>query len=392
MFNENIINSIQYLQDNIVKNWDKVIGFISLIASILTIIGKTLPALLIKPKNWKDRKAIRYSILNSINELENIEDVFTDFLIKFVQIIMLVVIPLGVLYICLFLIKINWFENNRNADFWIISCICTCILCDINYKIKYECKYYHILLGIINVIVGDVFFIKEAADYFMLDSVNKVFILLTVICVFNFLIIEYILIQNRVDSEYRTNWSRIVWFLRIFCGSIYIILIFHCTTEEELTKVGDEVTVFFFALWVILCYIETMVNNSKKVKFTINKIHGIEITQKAIYQYECNKVKYTLDAGCTKIVDSEEIKSIDYIIRYKIRKMIWDKIKNFIRRREKVIVTCLLKNNDMLNFDGYNFTKDLWVSFYKLNGNKREVKIINSKIIKKIIVKEVRNK
>lgn len=52
-------------------------------------------------------------------------------------------------------------------------------------------------------------------------------------------------------------------------------------------------------------------------------------------------------------------------------------------------MTCWLENDDSLNFDGYNFINDLWVRFYKLNENEREIEIINSKNVKKIIIEYI---
>jgi len=382
-----IISTVQNMKSNMTVVVDIVVALVSFLASILAIIGKTLPGILIKLKNWKDRKAIRYSILNPINRSENNEVMVIKLLIEFAKMIIPIIILLMTTNICLFWLNYNGFEDNMKAYLLILIGINTCILCEF-IETKKQSKIYRIPFEIVDVILLDFVILKNVVEYGIRHGVDIMIVLMTIICVCNFIIIELIFILNRYDNINRSRGSVLIKGVRLFCGLVYIVVLFYFTTSESLAMYGKIATVFFGIVWLVLCYIEAKINNSIKVDFKIDTGQDVEVTQKTIYQYECDKVKYILTNGCTKIINSDEIQSISYTIK----NTIWDTIRNVSGRSRMANVTCLLENNDVLNFDGYNFTKDLWVSFYKLNGNKREVKIINSKIIKKIIVKEVRNK
>lgn len=380
MSDNNIFYLIQYFRDNLPSIGDFLYALISIIASIYTMTGIASSRILVKLKNWKDREVTRYIILNPINKSDNRTDKIIILCIDLFMVMIPIWILLRLLDICQYWLEYNRFTNNTEGNWLILLSMFTCILCSIFYKTKHQRKLYHFLFTIIYVLLVDTFIFKITIEYSYSCDINTVAVLFFIIFVCNFIIIEFVInVINRIifNTKYKLKRSKKIEIFKMFWGSLYIGVVELFIVNEELLKLGVIVNITFFLGWIISCYIEIIIINSKKVDFKINKIDDVEITQKAIYQYECDKVKYILSDGCTKVVDSEVIKSIDYTT------------ENIIRRRKKRNVTCFLENNDMLNFDGYNYIKDLWVSFYKLNGNKKEVKIINNKRVKNIVIKNI---
>lgn len=362
-------NMMSYLQG--------IVTIVSFIASILAIIGKTLPGLLVKPKNWKDRKAIRYSILNPINKTEKNSFKEISLIINLLEVLMPFLYLSAAIYICSYWIDYNSFRNSINGYFIILICLYSSVLCNIFYKTKYQNKRYRIPLVIIYVVLVDAFILKKAVEYCFPNNDKTLINSFIIICICSFIIIEFVFGWSRIDREHKSKWSKKINFLKALLNLVYMAFFCYCATSEELTRMADIASVIFFTLWTILCFIENKIQYGIKVEFKINKGDEFEVTQRAIYQYEYDKVKYILDNGCIIIIDDEEIQSIDYTVEDVIRRL----------KKEKVI--CTLKNNDVLNFDGYNFIRDLWVSFYKLNGSKREVKVINIKKVKNIVVEQI---
>ncbi len=387
-----IVSTVQQLE-NTLANWDNVVDLISFIASIVTIMGAMLPIikmilrrLLIKPINWKDRKAIRYSILNPINKSKNNEVVPIEFLIEFAKMMIPIIVLLMTVYICLFWVNYYGFKDNMKGYFLILIEINSCILCEL-IRTKSQSKKYRKPFEIINVVLLNFFVLEYVVEYGVLHGVEKMLVLMAIICICSFLTIEWIFFVNRDDDGNRSKWSVLIWAGRVICGSVYMIGLLYFTTSDALEICGKKASLLFVVVYTALCYIENKKINSIKVEFKIYKRQDedVEATQTAIYQYEYNKVKYTLDNGCTKIIDSNEILSINYTIK----NTIWGTVKNVIGKSKKANVTCWLENDDSLNFDGYNFINDLWVRFYKLNENEREIEIINSKNVKKIIIEYI---
>lgn len=387
-----IVSTVQHMK-NTLANWGNVVDSISFIASILTIMGAMLPIikmilrrLLIKPINWKDRKAIRYSILNPINELEDKEAMPIEFLIEFAKMTIPIIVLLMTVYICLFWVNYDGLKDNMKGYFLILTEINSCILCEL-IRTKNQSKIYRMLFEITNVVLLNFFVLEYVVEYGVLHGIEKMLVLMTIICVCSFITIEWIFFVNRNDDGNRSKWSVLIWAGRVICGSVYMIVLFYFTTSDALKICGKKASLLFVIVYAALCYIENKKNNSIKVEFKIYKRQDedVEVTQKAIYQYEYDKVKYALDNGCTKIIDSDEILSINYTIK----NTIWDTVKNVIGKSKKANVTCWLENDDSLDFDGYNFINDLWVRFYTLNENEREIEIINSKKVKKIITEYI---
>ncbi len=364
-------------QSNMMSYLQGIVAIVSFIASILAIIGKTLPGLLVKPKNWKDRKAIRYSILNPINKTEKSSFKEISLIINLLQVFMPILYLGAAIYICSYWIEYNRFRNNTNAYFIIMICLYSSVLCNVFYKTKYQNKCYRIPLVIIYVVLVDAFIFKKAVEYCFPNDDKTIINLIIIICVCSFIIIDFVFGWSRIDKKHKFKWSKKINFLKVLLNLVYMAFYCYCLASEELTRMADIASVIFFTLWTILCFIENKIQYALKVEFKIYTGDEFEVTQNAIYQYKYDKVKYILDNGCIKIIDAEEIQSIDYII------------EDVTRRHKRKKVICMLKNNDVLNFDGYNFNRDLWVNFYKLNGSKREVKVINIKKVKNIVVEQI---
>ena len=129
---------------------------------------------------------------------------------------------------------------------------------------------------------------------------------------------------------------------------------------------------------MILCLIENTIstiimNDVPRVEFQIDLKNGKVHTKNTIYQYQCNKVKYALEDGSIEIINDNQIKSIDYTKR------------NYINAKKKAVV-CILKTKEKINFDGYKFIKDCWVSFYNIDDKGKHIKVINMNRIKKIVI------
>lgn len=384
-----IISTVRYTVND---NWEKIVDLVSFFASILTIIVAILPILkiilksvLIKPKNWKDRKAIRYSILNPIKESEYNEVAIIKLLIEFSKVIIPIIILLVTICMCSFWLNYSGFKDNMKGYLLILIEINACILCQL-IKTKNLSKIYCILLEIANVVLLDFIILEYVVEYCLIHGVEIMVVLMTSICVCSFIIIELILVLNRNDNENRSRWFVLIEGFRIIWSSVYMVVLYCFATNESLIMYGNIASVVYIIIFMLLCCIEDKINNNIKVKFEIDMGQDVEVTQKTIYQYEYDKVKYTLANGCTKIIDSNEIKSINYMIKNTAWTNVWNSVKSVIGKSKMVNVTCLLENDDVLNFDGYNFMKDLWVIFYKLNENEKEIKIINSKRVKKIVI------
>lgn len=71
---------------------------------------------------------------------------------------------------------------------------------------------------------------------------------------------------------------------------------------------------------MFLCLIENIIsivkmNNVPQVEFQINLKNEKINTKNTIYQYQCNKVKYSLEDDSIEIINDDKINSIDYTIR-----------------------------------------------------------------------------
>jgi len=377
--------------NNIISNaQESLFNAISFIASILTIMGVILPIIkmilrrvLVKPQNWKDREAIRCSITNPINESENNDIMVILFLKDFVRMIIPIIILLVAVNICLFWINYDGSKDNMKGFLLILAEMNTCILCKL-INAKQQSKIYSIVLVILDVILLDSFILEYVVGYGIRNGVEKMTVLMSIICVCSFVIIEGIIFVNRNNNAKRSKCGVSIRTAKVIWGLVYMTVLFYFTTKDTFVMYGNSASVLFFVVYTALCCIESKMNNNIKVEFKIymKQNEDIEVTQKAIYQYEYNKVKYILVDGRTKIVDGDEIQFINYTIK----NTIWSTIKNVIGKTKRKNVTCLLENNDLLNFDGYEFISDLWIRFYKLNKNESEVKVINSKRVKKIVM------
>ena len=114
-------------------------------------------------------------------------------------------------------------------------------------------------------------------------------------------------------------------------------------------------------------------NDETRDEIQIDLKNGKVHTKNTIYQYQCNKVKYALEDGSIEIINDNQIKSIDYTKR------------NYINTKKKAVV-CILKTKEKINFDGYKFIKDCWVSFYNIDDKGKHIKVINMNRIKKIVI------
>ena len=351
---------------------------IALISSMLTCVGSSLPELFVRIRNWRDRKVIKYKILSAIYDIPldiSILKPYIDFSTDILEIYAILLIILVVLNVAQGILNACLLEQDRNAFISLIILVSMIILTYIISKVKNKenpgCIIYLILGNSV------VFFIMAylAIKY---GDMEKSMLILMCLCIFYFILFEAIFKQYRFCHKLKSKKTEVLRLLRVFLATFYIIYVF-CYSVNTNVEINHRRNTEFFCLWTLLCFIENIIlakkySSNLRVQYVICMTNGYDLGKSKIYQYKGNKVKYISYDKSTKVIDDDEILFINY------------DLKGFFPWKRKN-VSCYLKNGGILEFDGYSFIQDSWVSFYKIKDNIKFIKIINYNKIKKIICK-----
>lgn len=354
--------------------WAFIAAILSFCSTILTCIGKSLSGILISPKNWKYGSVINYKIVKAQRDIKYDIDIWNP--VKSLLIEMLKIVEI-LLAICIFLYFVVPFidgnESNENKIAYV--CILACIIITnlsalICKRIKKEnippILSQSILLLIINCF-GLCMLVVSLDNH----NVIGIYIIMILMSICNLVIIEFGFFKDM--NNYITKKLKI---LRYIGGIFYIIHFFVAAMNNQ---DNNTVNMFFFYGWIVLCVIENIysivkMNDAPEVEFQINLNNREVNTKGTIYQYQCNKVKYSLKDGTIEIINDDNIDSIDYTKRY------------YISTKKKTVI-CILKTREKMDFDGCKFIKDSWVSFYKIDDKGKHIKVVNMNKIKKIVIK-----
>lgn len=344
----------------------------SFCSTILTCIGKSLPGILISPKNLKYREVLKYKIIKAQRDMKYDIDFIKPSISLLIEIFKIFEVLLA---ICIFLYFVAPFiEGNETKENKIAySCIWACIfifcLSALISKIVKKESVPSIYYKIVFLLTGN-FFGLFILVCFLNNNGIMIYMMLTCISIYNFVIMEIDFFTDK--NNYITRKLKISRFIG---GISYIIYFF---VSAKTAYGGHNVNMCFLYSWMILCLIENTIstiimNDVPRVEFQIDLKNGKVHTKNTIYQYQCNKVKYALEDGSIEIINDNQIKSIDYTKR------------NYINTKKKAVV-CILKTKEKINFDGYKFIKDCWVSFYNIDDKGKHIKVINMNRIKKIVI------
>lgn len=350
-----------------------IFAVFSVCSTILTCIGKSLPGILISPKNWKYKAVLKYKIVKAQRDMKYDIDFIKPSISLLIEIFKIFEVLLA---ICIFLYFVAPFiDGNESKENKIAySCLWVCLLisslsaliCKIVKKESVPSIYYKIVSLLIGNFLG--LFILVS----FINSNNDIMTYMMLICmsIYNFVVMEIELFTDK--NNYIARKLKIS---RFIVGISYIIYFF---VSGKKAHGGNNVNMYFFYSWMILCLIENIIsivkmNDVPQIEFQINLKNGKVHTKNTIYQYQCNKVKYSLEDGSIEIINDNQIKSIDYTKR------------NYINTKKKAVV-CILKTKEKIDFDGCKFIKDSWVSFYNIDDKGKHIKVINMNRIKKIVI------
>lgn len=351
---------------------------IALISSILTCVGRSLPDLFMRIRNWRDRKIVKYKFLSAIYDIPyeiRIIKPYIDFCIDALEIYPMLLIIIFVLDFVQSVVDACSLERDRKAFFALIILLFLLSLTYIISKVKNKenpgCIIFLILgNGFAYFIIGCL-----ATQYYYTEKILWIALCL---CIYNFILYEVIFRRYRFCYRLKSIKTEVLRLMRGFLAAFCIISFFYYSVNVNVGNSRNRYIVFL-GLWILLCFLENIIlvkeySSNFRVQFVICMENSYDLGQSKIYQYKGNKVKYISYDENTKVIDDDEILSINY------------ELKNFFPWKRKK-VSCYLKEGGILEFDGYNFIQDSWVSFYKIKDNIKYIKIINYKKIKKIICK-----
>lgn len=355
---------------------------ISLITSISAWFNVNLKEMTSFFDNWKDRKAVNYKITSSIYDNSLEVDKTKNFIWQIMDLFGIYYI-LVLIWVEIYIIEKTSYvyvhEINMSAYILLTVCASALIISCIVSRLRKMTKIYYYISSILCLLMGNYCGILLAIYIFLNFSNNIKFILLLIFlcCTFNFVVTENIYSKNKFGSSSLYKKAKYTRVIREIEALVFMMVVFWDALNNNQDKHKEYIYVILFILWFLLCILEDwfFVNSkSDKVKMEIKiyRQNNCDKIYSKIYQYGEDKVKYTLKNGNTKIVDSNEILSIDYIL------------KNCNTKNSKKI-SCFLKNGEVLNFDDYQFVQGEWVAFYKKDENVNHVKIINNQRIKEIV-------
>lgn len=344
----------------------------SFCSTILTCIGKSLPGILISPKNLRYREVLKYKIIKAQCDRKydiNLIKPSISLLIEIFKIFEVLLAICIFLYFVVPFIDGNESKENKIAYSCILACILIFCLSALISKIVKKESVPSIYYKIVFLLIGDFFGLFILVSLFNNNDI-MIYMMLTCISIYNFGIMEMDIFTDK--NNYIIRKLKISRFI----GGISYIVYFFVSAKNAYA--GNNINMYFLYSWMILCLIENTIsiiimNDVPRVEFQINLKNGKLHTKDTIYQYQCNKVKYSLEDGSIEIINNNQIKSIDYTKR------------NYINIKKKTVI-CILKTKEEIEFDGCKFIKDSWVSFYKIDDKGKHIKVINMDRIKKIVI------
>lgn len=379
-----VLNAIQNL---IQRNFDiknmvllrtLICTAINYIAILLTCGGISVPTLLIKMTDWKNRKAIKGIILRKINDdtLNNlIRKLCVVAIEMFGLIIGLVITGFIMSYALLFLkIRSGDISQNEGACIILVNLFVATILDYIMKKIYY--KLGKALYRDFIVVIGCILGVMPIVLF-----VNKKFYMLFYLAMTSIVSLRLIIaVLNKKDfyKHYKNIHVRIIRLIRYILGCGCIIYIF--------LKLKIIETNIIFVVWMLLCLIEYIIVNgnedNKYVDIIIHTIDGEKITKDKIIQYEGDKIKYKLTTGAEEIVNVNIVQNITYCQKHLLTK----------EKAGNKPILCFLNDdaNSILEFQYYRMLDDTWVYFSNRDGRKRDAFIINTNKIKKMEISSKR--
>lgn len=375
-----VITAIQnFIQSNfdikhIILMKTLIVTMANSIAILLTWCGVSMPTLLIKVSDWKNRKAIKGIVLKRIND-----DTFNNYIRKlFVEVVEIFLPIIGLVIINFFMCYALLFFQIRGRDIMPNeeACIILAILFGImilNYILKKA--YYKLgktLYRNFMVAIGGTLGVIPIVLF-----INKKNYLLSYLAMMSIVILKLIIdVLNKKDfyKDYQNMIVRISRRIRHILGCGYIIYIF-----LNLKMFAGNIILF---VWYALCITEYIViyknDDNQYVDITIKTMDGKKITNDKIIQYEGNKIKYKLKNGVEEIVNNNVIQNITYC-----QKHLLIKSKAGNKRGTCFFYTDNTDEICKLEFQNYRMD-DTWAYFSTRNGRKKDVFIININEIKKI--------
>ena len=366
------------------------------IATIVTLTGITLPRIISYFK--KDWSIIKYKILKRSWYLELNNESNNKSLKKYIRTAAeiskacwIVIAPLITIYFVSPWVS-SAESDTKRAYAYALACLFSFIAAVLFYKIrkvkrdKDENKkyfrfieknfYVFFLVKAFCCILVNCIGLLIILNFISSDNAYGIYFTVTVMSVLNFILSQ--MSFTIIDASKEVI---IISILKVILGTFIIVYILFKTADEQI--ITSNIRNLFFIIWTMMCGAEYIINDITRNKYLQYIEYNVYMTEKivntrsSIYQYKCDKVKWTLNDGNIEIVDNEVINYIKYTLKT------YFPIK---RKKVKSNVTCSLKNKIEMEFDDYKYIKDSWVAFYKIDEekNEKQVEVFHLDKIKKI--------
>ncbi len=191
--------------------------------------------------------------------------------------------------------------------------------------------------------------------------------------------VDYCVINRNLLEKYMYTSVKILKLVRVILAVLFVIFLGINMLTETMMLSALAVNAYFI-IWIVLCIVEWIILEVKGrgewVEFQVVLIDDNIFTKKKIEKMNSNKVKVALDNGNEKIVDTQEIKYIQY------------SLKNVPIKKEIGKVVCFLYDGSMIEYHTKKIIDDNWIRFYTIHKDRCDIILMNSKLVK-IIHSEV---
>lgn len=350
---------------------------ITVIITIMEFFGTTFPEMKLKGKDFKNKNAIEYVIVDSVKD-ESIKSFCRKtgvfylevFLVLLDKLIML--IPIGSFCILADGIakgrKIYWYL----IVFLIASIVIGILMYVVDKKVSEKVrKVYPLILAIgisiFSIIILIIIRIKSLL--FFLIGISTLLILGAVIY-----FLQKIDWYKDYDNEDILNCCRIIRYILLGMETVYFLVQIEYAVNQD-----SVVSQVIYGLVLFLASVEYIVINRKDKNSYANIILHMndgedKVTKEKVIQYYGEKIKVNLIDGTEELLNFEQIKNISY------------RRNNLLLKKStsQNNVKCILKNGEVQGFSFYQLKNDKWIMFSKSENGVKDVIFIKSDDVIKV--------
>lgn len=165
----------------------------------------------------------------------------------------------------------------------------------------------------------------------------------------------------------------------IIRGMKYLMIIVYNFCFFIIRQNSENLFLWLSYIWIAINLLEFILvvknDETRLAEVTIYQKNKNEITKNKIIQYAGGKIGFKTLDGKEKVIDSDTIEKIVYTRSHLFNKKVKCKKK----------VKCTLRNEKILQYQGYQLVTDLWMLLYKTEDEVMEVLIIKTQEMKEIV-------